>query len=61
MREEKELVRVKNKSARENMKREIEQSGRKKVIQVLRGKKEKEGEKWEKSEKKSGVFVKVCR
>ena len=41
LREEKEQGRVKNKSARENMKGEIKDSGTKRVIEVLRGKKRK--------------------
>ena len=42
-------MRAKNKSARKNKTREIKQSGKSRVIEVLRKKKEKEGQKWEES------------
>ena len=41
MREEKEKVRVKNKSARGSMVRESKQKGRKRVIELLKEKKRK--------------------
>ena len=41
LREEKEQMRVKNKSAKKNMKGEIKQSGTKRVTEVVRGKKRK--------------------